>query len=404
MKQVITDCREAALAILKPSRRELEHGLELHRDAFVCESYGFTPTGLMLRGMEQGVITPNEFNYIFEQQIHVDYLQKPEWFAECQEAWEASGVDAMLVNAGQECNHISTLLKRLANLTCLPDRYPQLYARATTVESLHQARREGRKALILTTNGVPLCLEPPSVTQSLFALETFAKLGVRMMHLTYNRRNPLGDGCGEHSDAGLSQLGEQVIDAMNRIGVIPDVAHSGQRTSLEAALRSRKPVVASHTGMRKLSTHYRCKEDEVCRAIANSGGYVGICGMPQFLQGSGRIDQMMAHIDYAVETLGADHVAIGTDNGYWVGGNDHDWDIFPKGGENFESLWRPEPEFELKPGMRETMAWTNFPLFTVGMVQHGHSDDDIRKILGGNVLRVLRATLLPLPQDDSPRS
>ncbi|NLF92678.1 MAG: hypothetical protein GX564_02225, partial [Oligosphaeraceae bacterium] len=160
MKHVITDCRETALSILKPSRRELEHGLELHRDALVCEAYGFTPTGLMLRGMERGAITPNEFNYIFEQQIYVDYLEKPEWFAECQEAWEAAGVDAMLVNAGQECNHSATLLKRLANLSCLPDRYPQLYARATTVEGLQQARREGRKALILTTNGVPLCLEP----------------------------------------------------------------------------------------------------------------------------------------------------------------------------------------------------------------------------------------------------
>ncbi|OAM90080.1 dipeptidase [Termitidicoccus mucosus] len=110
-----------------------------------------------------------------------------------------------------------------------------------------------------------------------------------MMHLTDNRRNLPGDGCAESADGGLSEFGRAVIAEMNWVGIIPDVAHSGLRTSMEAAQCSKKPVVASHTVAGALSRHYRGKTDEVIREIVKTGGYVGICAVPRFYRGTGRI-------------------------------------------------------------------------------------------------------------------
>jgi membrane dipeptidase len=225
----------------------------------------------------------------------------------------------------------------------------------------------------------------------------FFQLGIRMMHLTYNRRNMLGDGCGEPSDGGLSDFGRAAVAEMNRAGVIVDVAHSGWRTSREAARASARPVVASHTTATAVHKHIRGKPDEVIRAIADTGGYVGVCCIPSFLGGG--ITAFLDHIDYLVRKFGADHVAIGTDVA-------HTAPVRPNGGQpfaparkqrtRFEALW-PKGALDGAADPGRTLAWTNWPLFTVGLVQRGHADADIRKILGGNVLRVARDALEGVP-------
>ena len=137
-----------------------------------------------------------------------------------------------------------------------------------------------------------------------------------MMHLTYNRRNPIGDGCAEPANAGLSDFGRAVIAEMNKVGVIIDVAHSGWRTCQEAAEASARPIVSSHSACAALNHHHRCKPDDVMRAIADKGGTLGITNVPAFLGGSGCIDALLDHIDHAVQVVGVDHVTIGTDRAY----------------------------------------------------------------------------------------
>jgi membrane dipeptidase len=210
------------------------------------------------------------------------------------------------------------------------------------------------------------------------------------MHLTYNRRNVLGDGCAEPANAGLSDLGRAAIAEMNRVGVIVDVAHSGWRTSLEAARASRKPVVASHSGAVEVHRHIRAKPDEVIRAIVDSGGYVGVYSVASFLGRSGDLNAMIDHIEYLVKRFGADHVAIGTDIAYIPGSAEAEYRKMgrrPKARARFEAFW---PEGALDSKSHPSLAWTNWPMFTVGMVQRGISDTDIQKILGGNVMRVVR--------------
>lgn len=214
-----------------------------------------------------------------------------------------------------------------------------------------------------------------------------------MMHLTYNRRNVLGDGCAEPANGGISDLGRAAIAEMNRTGVIVDVAHSGWQTSLEAAKASSKPVVASHSGAVEVYKHIRSKPDPTIRAIADSGGYVGVYSVASFLGRSEDLNAMIDHIEHLVKRFGADHVAIGTDIAYIPRRIEAEYRKMgrsPKARARYEAFW---PAGASDSKSHPSLAWTNWPMFTAGMVQRGISDTDIQKILGGNVMRVARAAL-----------
>jgi membrane dipeptidase len=265
--------------------------------------------------------------------------------------------------------------------------------RAATPEDIVAAKKEGRHCLYLTGNGVPLAQQYVTVGEELRYARVFFQLGIRMMHLTYNRRNLLGDGCAEPANGGLSDLGRAAIAEMNRVGVIVDVAHSGWQTSLEAAKVSTRPVVASHTGCVAVHRHIRCKPDEVLRAIAETQGLVGICCIPHFLGGG--ITALLDHIDYVVRKFGVDYVGIGTDVAYSSRASAREEKRVPplrRARTRYEALW-PKDALVPLPGQHLSLAWTNWPLFTVGLVQRGYADHDIQKILGGNMLRVARVAL-----------
>src|SRR5690606_6586343 len=130
-------------------------------------------------------------------------------------------------------------------------------------------------------------------------------------------------------------------------------------------------------------------------AIADTDGYSGICCIASCLGGSGDIATMMKHIDYEVKKFGSDHGTIGTYTADTYSCADEEKSKIPayrRPRTRWEALW-PEDPFRETAEMRQSMAWTNWPLFTVGMVQMGYSDEDIRKILGGNALRVTKAAL-----------
>ena len=288
-----------------------------------------------------------------------------------------------------------TLMKRLARFTFVTDVMKDDVSKAIVPADVEDAKRAGKHCLYLTGNGVPLAQQWNTVPEELSYIRIFYQLGIRMMHLTYQRRNMIGDGCGETSNAGLSDFGRAAIAEMNRIGIIPDCAHSGWQTSLEAAQVTNKPVVASHTTCAALHPHIRSKSDAVLKAIVDSGGYAGICCIPRYLRKAGDISTLLDHIDHVAKTFGTDHVAIGTDVAYTSQNAAVEQKKVPRTGkkrEEFRSLW-PKDDYVSKPEATQSVAWTNWPLFTVGLVQRGYSDDDIRKIIGGNVMRVARESL-----------
>lgn len=396
----IQKSRRIALNILKPSKKQLEHGLELHANSLVVDQYGFAPTAAidgdrMCEAMEAGA-SEIELQDIREDMLMTRYVTEVTERQEYMDAWEAAGVTCIFQNAGEEGIAISRLLKRLARFTYVTDMMRDFVNKAVTPEDIVRAKKQNMHCLCFSGNGVPLPQDWVSAEEELRYIRVFFQLGVRIMHLTYNRRNVIGDGCGEPSDGGLSDFGRAVVAEMNRVGVIVDVAHCGWQTSKEAAEVSDRPIVASHTTCGAVHEHIRSKPDNVIRTIVEKEGLIGICCIPGFLGGKGDVAKMMEHIDYAVKTFGIDHVAIGMDHGYTSRRASQENRKIPKRRKTrnrWEALW-PEGSLVTKaPESQLSMAWTNWPLFTVGLVQLGYSDSDIQKIIGGNALRVARAVL-----------
>ncbi len=396
MEKVIEHNRQVALKILKPTAAELQHGLELHQQSLVWDAYGFAPNGkqpgdhwdqLLASGGSR-----NEYRDEREYDVHIGYLQDPEMQKKFALAWQAAGVNCIFQNAGTEGNSLAVMTQRLSHYTSLCDRFPELLRRAAWAEQVEAAFQAGVPCVCPSSNGVPI-RNQASVEEALLDIRVLYCLGVRMMHLTYNRRNLIGDGCGERCDSGLSEFGQHVIARLNEVGVIPDVAHSGQQTSLQAAQCSAKPVVASHSTAFALNEHIRSKKDAVIKAICDSGGYVGVCTIPPFLGGSGDIAMFLNHLEYLRNTYGAEHVAIGTDRALYCN-QPLPGKIIPQFRRIWESYWPDDYNhgFVSTEAMADSLAWSNWPLYTVGMVQRGFSDAEIKQIIGGNVLRVCRAT------------
>jgi membrane dipeptidase len=394
----IQKARQAALQILQPSARDLEHGLALHADSLVFDFYGFAPRSALDGSRLKAVIEEGASEAVVADlredmamtRCATDERERREFF----EAFRAGGVTCIFQNAGEEGNDPLRLIKRLARFTYTTDLLRETLFKAVSPNDIAAAKRANRLCLYFSGNGVPLRQQWERERDELGYIRIFQQLGVRMMHLTYNRRNPIGDGAGEANDGGLSDFGRQVVAELNACGIIVDVAHSGWRTSLEAAKASKAPMVASHTSATSVYRHIRSKPDEVVRAICDTDGLVGVCCIPDFLGRPGNIATFLDHIDYIAKKFGSNHLAIGTDISYESRQAPAELAKIPKrqtsgrAAPRWEALW-PDGSYPVQTDA--SLAWTNWPLFTVGLVQRGHSDEAIRQIIGGNALRVAQA-------------
>lgn len=402
--EAIDRAREIALDLLKPTPAQLQHAWELHAASLVFDAYGFAPRAAIdgaryQAAVEEGAIG-DELNDLREEMSMTRWATDEREREEFLGAFRAAGVTCIFQNAGEEGNDPLRLIRRLARFTYATDQMRPAVFKAINANDAETAKKAGELCLCLTTNGVPLQQQWQSVRDEVRLVRIFHELGIRMMHVTYNRRNPLGDGAGEPHDGGLSDFGRVAIAELNRVGVIADVAHSGWKTSLDAAKASARPMVASHTTCCGVYEHFRGKPDDTIRAICDTGGYVGVCCIPRFLGGKGNIVAMLDHLDYLVKKFGAEHAAIGTDTSYVSRFDAEERRKIKKradgssplgvAGPRWEHLW-PRDDFETTPEAERSVAWTNWPLFTLGLVMRGHSDGDIQKVLGQNVLRVLRA-------------
>ena len=403
----IRKARSAALALLKPTESQLQRGFELHQSSIVIEPYGFAPRAApdwdAARRLYESGISDREMDFLLDEMENTRFVPDPLERREFIAAWKASGVTCVVQNAGQESQDPLKLLRRLGYFTYALDMLRDFIVRVTDADDILLAKKSGKVAMALSTNGVPLEQRWETVSSEMDLIGTFFHLGVRMMHLTYNRRNMIGDGCAEPSDAGLSDFGRSVVAEMNRQGVVVDVAHSGQRTSFEAAKASSKPMVASHAACQALHAHYRAKSDKVIQAIVDTGGFIGICAVADFLGRTHDLNAMLDHIDYAVRKFGVDHVAIATDYSYRSSRAGQEFRKLParrRRKPGWEAFW-PTTIAQFPEG-QETMAWTNWPLFTVGLVQRGYRDEDIQKIIGGNAHRVLKAVFPTRPRLEGP--
>jgi membrane dipeptidase len=216
--------------------------------------------------------------------------------------------------------------------------------------------------------------------------EVMWELGARMISLTWNRRNPFADGAAERADGGLSGLGRQLVDLCVELGFVLDLAHAGERTFREILDQiGNAPVVVSHADCRSVFDHPRNLSDAALRELAEHGGVLGVMLHPISVDHtSPTLDRVVDHIDHAVEVMGIEHVGLGSDFTQQL--------VRAYG-------WVAPPDALLPPGMAADAAIEglagpeDFRNLVAALQRRGYEGDRLEAVLGGNMLRVLRAAL-----------
>jgi membrane dipeptidase len=211
-------------------------------------------------------------------------------------------------------------------------------------------------------------------------------LGLRCSQLTYNEQNLIGSGSTDRVDGGISDFGATIIKAMNDTGMLIDVSHCGDRTTLDAIDISAKPIAITHSNCRALNDHPRLKTDEAIRKLAAKGGVMGITGVRNFVRDKEptTVEHIVDHIDHVVKLVGIDHVGIGSDSDL----NGYD-DMKP------DQLKLLRGAYKSSYAFRDKLDTDGFdhPKKTFdlaeALIRRGYSDGDISLILGGNFRRLL---------------
>jgi membrane dipeptidase len=258
-------------------------------------------------------------------------------------------------------------------------RNSDVFSLVGTAEDLDRAKVRHKIAVIIGLQNADEFREPKDV-------KDFYQLGLRCAQLTYNTQNLLGSGSTERIDGGITDYGVEIIKAMNQVGMLVDVSHSGDRTTLDAIELSPRPIAITHSNCRALNNHPRLKTDEAIRKLAAKGGVMGITGVRNFVKDREptTVEDVVDHIDHVVKLVGIEHVGIGTDSDLL--GYDH----------------MPPDQYEkLKAAYKSTYAFRdkidtdgfNHPRkiydLTDALVRRGYSDNNIQAVLGGNFRRLL---------------
>lgn len=243
--------------------------------------------------------------------------------------------------------------------------------------------------------GVVLALQHAPIESGIDDVVALHALGVRTIQLTYNARNPLGDGCVEEPDGGLSRYGRLAVRAMNRVGVTIDLSHCGDHTTQQAIAASERPVLVAHANARAVCESPRNKSDETLRLLAANGGVIGATfWSPMTHNGRGRrptVAQLLDQVDYLVEVAGIEHVGVGSDIG--EGQPRAGWDASFGPGGRYASITDPlrswfSYETRMVDGLESAASFGRVREVLEG---RGYTPNDIAKLLGGNVLRVFAA-------------
>jgi membrane dipeptidase len=340
----------AVRPLLKIRRSEKERANHLYKEAIVIDCLNYSPT------------LPN--------------LSHPEYLEEYHQA----GVSSIHVTIQEPegdlrnfLHQVSLWHKMAKNTDCRI---------AEKANDIRVAKKEKRKCLIFgIQNGKPL-------GEDLDFVSVFHLLGIRVIQLAYDRQNLLGSG-GNERDAGVTKLGRKMIEEMNRIGILIDASHCGYQTTMDAIHLSAKPIACTHTNPRALCDHYRNKTDEQLKALAERGGIVGITAFTPISRThkdkEPSIIDFLDFIDYVSNLIGSKHVGFGLDFAPVAR-----WD------ESGHRAWAQQnpglaPESIDKISIQGLDQPSKIINIAMGLVSRGYTDDQIRGILGENILRLFES-------------
>lgn len=250
-----------------------------------------------------------------------------------------------------------------------------------TAEDIRRAKQEGKTSLILGFQA------PKPIDDDLGLLEVFHSLGIRICGLSYQRRNYFANGCGEDDDNGLSKLGREAVRELNRLGLVIDLSHLGDRSAADVIELSAHPVIFSHSNARSMRDHFRNAPDHLIKACAAKGGVIGIGALSQFLREDGTtkgtsFEDTVNHIDYVVQLVGVEYVGIGLDA---APESRRMSDLQAMDDRYAEFGFSTTGPMEHRYAFRRIVDIIDL---TRALVRRGYSDADVQKIIGANLLRV----------------
>jgi membrane dipeptidase len=286
--------------------------------------------------------------------------------------YHRAGVTVVSVNVGFASTYWVDPIRILSFMRQWFARHQEKYCLVSSVQDIYRAQQALKLGIVFDIEGMG------AVQDDLTVVQTFYELGVRWMLVAYNRSNSAGGGCMD-DDHGLTPTGRAIIDEMERVGMVLCLSHTGSRTATDALEYARNPVIFSHSNPHGDVSHPRNISDELISGCARTGGVIGLSGFGPFLGSSPNlIEALLRQLHYLVDLVGTSHVGLGLDyvfdpselKGY-VKENPQ---LFPPGFARTEEIGMLGPEAFGE--IAERLARDNFP------------EGDIRKILGGNWLRV----------------
>lgn len=344
--------------------------------------------------MDEYIVSMHEHTFITPENLSEFYefrRQGRDWTA--YEALSTSGLDVIFENfmdgtamvtsqAGWKWSDvIHDIGIRFSDIA-----HQDMVIKAERIADLYRAKKEGKIAFVGALESSTM------IENELDRLDVLYGFGIRTMGIVYSEANQLGAGLREPSDGGLTVFGKQAVKRMNKLGITIDVSHSGDKTALDTIETSDKPVTINHAGARAIWNTKRLKPDEVLKACAEKGGVIAIEAAPHSTvtknHPAHNIESFMEHFEYTANLVGIDHVAFGPDTLF---GDHVGLHTILSGQLSIKSAQMPGmvrvPYVEGLENPAEC-----FPNILRWLVKKGYSLEDIKKVMGKNILTVLEAT------------
>ncbi|MCG6901568.1 MAG: dipeptidase [Rhodobacter sp.] len=324
----------------------------------------------------------------------IDGLQYANWSEKIFRQMRTGGVDAVHVTIAYHETFRETVLN-FERWNRWFEHYPDLICKGRWAGDIRAAKESGRTAIFFGFQN------PSPIEDDIGLVEILHDLGARFMQLSYNNQSLLATGCYETEDPGITRMGRQVIKEMNRVGLVVDMSHSADRSTIEAADISERPITITHANPHEWSPALRNKKEDVIRAVTQNGGMLGFSVYPHHLKDKSActLQSFCEMIARTAEKFGAEHLGIGTDLCQDQPDSIVEWMRVGR--------WSKEIDYgegsAAAPGFPPMPAWfednRDFGNIETGLQQVGFSDAEVAGIMGDNWYRFFEANFTP--QDGS---
>lgn len=325
--------------------------------------------------------------------MRIDNLQYANWSEKIFRQMREGGVDAVHVTIAYHENFRETVLN-IEQWNRWFETYPDLICQAFTAADIDAARAAGRTAIIFGFQN------PSPIEDDIGLIEVLHRLGARFMQLSYNNQSLLATGCYEAQDPGITRMGREVIAEMNRVGMVIDMSHSADRSTIEAAEISTRPIAITHANPASWHTARRNKSDAVIKAVTSRGGMLGFSVYPHHLAGKSdcSLDSFCQMIADTAGKFGVENLGIGTDLCQDQPDSVVEWMRVGR--------WTKQIDYgegsASDAGFPPMPAWftdnRDFDTLQTGLMATGLSETDVAGIMGGNWYRFYTNNFGPVPK------